>query len=300
MITDMLCIGQIGKTMSEKIHTRAMNVLVVDDSKSMRHLIGAVLRQLGHRALTARDADAALQYFSDKRIDLVLVDVEMPGMDGFELTRELRTRLGNNWIPIVFLSSKQDAEQIEKGINAGGDDYLGKPINPTILKAKLLAMSRISDMRRELMSAQAQLASYRDDPLTGVPGKSLLIEKLLRVWREAQRSAQTYVAVRSDLDGLEQYNAQHGVSAGDELLARLGQRVRDVSPPDALFGRVDGDEFMWIWQGTLDDGHAWWKANQAALQTPVTNKATVSLMNPADFETLSEWLDFTAAQVSLA
>lgn len=286
--------------MSEKLHTRAMNVLVVDDSKSMRHLIGAVLRELGHRALTARDADDALQYFSQKRIDLVLVDVEMPGMDGFELTAELRKRLGQDWVPIVFLSSKQDAAQIERGINAGGDDYLGKPLNPVILKAKLLAMSRISQMRRELLSAQAQLASWRDDPLTGVPGKSLLVQRLMRLWREGQRSDQPYVAVRTDLDGLERYNQNAGVDAGDQLLANLARRTRELAPPDALVGRIDGDEFLIAWAGTVEDGQRWWEHNQEALQTALPNRASVLSITQSGFDTLNEWLDYSAAQVSVA
>lgn len=286
--------------MSEIFPTKAMNVLVVDDSKSMRHLIAAVLRELGHRALTARDADAALQYFKEKRIDLVLVDVEMPGMDGFELTAELRKRLGKDWVPIVFLSSKQDAEQIEKGINAGGDDYLGKPINPVILKAKLLAMSRISDMRRELMSAQAQLASYRDDPLTGVPGKSLLVERLMRMWREGQRSEQHYVAVRTDLDGLEIYNQAQGVPAGDLLLAELAQVIKRLAPADALIGRVDGDEFLIAWAGSMDDGMQWWEQNKAALQTAIPNRGSILSVTGSPFDTLNEWLDYSAAQVSVA
>ena len=286
--------------MSEKLHTRAMNVLVVDDSKSMRHLIGAVLRELGHRALTARDADDALQYFSQKRIDLVLVDVEMPGMDGFELTAELRKRLGQDWVPIVFLSSKQDADQIERGINAGGDDYLGKPLNPVILKAKLLAMSRISQMRRELLSAQAQLASWRDDPLTGVPGKSLLVQRLMRMWREGRRSDQPYVAVRTDLDGLERYNHNAGVDAGDQLLATVARRIRQLAPPDALVGRIDGDEFLIAWAGTVEDGQRWWAVNQEALQTELPNRASVLSITQSGFDTLNEWLDYSAAQVSVA
>lgn len=286
--------------MSEKFHAKAMNVLVVDDSKAMRHLIGAVLRQLGHRALTARDADAALQYFSDKRIDLVLVDVEMPGMDGFQLTQALRERLGQEWIPIVFLSSNQTPEQIERGINAGGDDYLGKPLNPVVLKAKLLAMSRISAMRRELISAQAQLASYRDDPLTGVPGKSLLVERLMRLWRDGQRSEQDYVAIRTDLDGLERYNQQHGVEAGDLLLAKLGQQVKACSPPDSVVGRVDGDEFLIAFAGNKADGERWWDTHKEALQTELVNRAAVLSINASPFETLNEWLDYSAAQVSVA
>ncbi|QGG80238.1 response regulator [Litorivicinus lipolyticus] len=284
---------------------RAMNVLVVDDSKSMRHLIGAVLRELGHRALTARDADAALQYFSEKRIDLVLVDVEMPGMDGFELTRALRERLANDWIPIVFLSSRQEAELIERGIEAGGDDYLTKPINPTVLRAKLVAMSRISNMRRDLLSAQAQLASYRNDPLTGVPGKTVLIEKLLRLWRDCRRDDQPVSLIRTDVMELEQINHTNGVDYGDRILVSIGHALIDNAPEGSVYGRIDGDEFIVCWPCALDDAQQWWDDHHDLFQArdvmaDCEVKGTVLSMNAEQFDSLSDLLDVSAAQVSVA
>lgn len=285
--------------------TRAMNVLVVDDSKSMRHLIGAVLRELGHRALTARDADAALQYFSDKRIDLVLVDVEMPGMDGFELTRALRAKLGGDWIPIVFLSSRQEPEFLERGIEAGGDDYLSKPINPVILRAKIKALSRISDMRRDLMSAQTQLESYRNDPLTGVPGKAVLLENLLRLWREGRRDGMDISLIRTDVMELEQINHTNGVDYGDRVLTSIGHALLEHAPQGAVYGRIDGDEFVVCWPCSTHEAQRWWDDHSELFQardvlSDCEVKGTVLSMSTERFESLQELLDYSAAQVSVA
>ncbi len=284
---------------------RAMNVLVVDDSKAMRHLIGAVLRELGHRALTARDADAALQYFSEKRIDLILVDVEMPGMDGFDLTRALRERLADDWIPILFLSSRQEVELIERGIEAGGDDYLTKPINPTVLRAKLKAMSRISNMRRDLLSAQAQLASYRNDPLTGVPGKTVLMEKLLRLWRDCRRDGIDVSLIRTDVMELEQINHTNGVDYGDRILVSIGHALIDNAPEGAVYGRIDGDEFIVCWPCSHQAAQQWWDEHEDLFQArdvmaDCEVKGTVLSMSAEQFDSLSDLLDVSAAQVSVA
>lgn len=276
---------------------RAMNVLVVDDSKSMRHLIGHVLREQGHRALTARDADSAFRYLDEKRIDLILLDVEMPGMDGFEFTRELRSRMGFDWVPVVFLSSTQTPEHVEKGIQAGGDDYLGKPLNPILLKAKLHSMGRINEMRRELVSAQTQLASYNKDPLTGVLSRNSLVKELQKLWREAQRGM-PFVLVRTDLVELEVFNHREGIQAGDEQLRRVAFQMLRLSPGVSVLGRIEGDEFLMAFPGFKADGEQWWRDNHEACQVDVAVVASVQEMDGTNFDSLEALLDFTAAQVS--
>ena len=115
-----------------------MNILVVDDDRFIREIISAVIKDAKHNPITAANAEEALPILDQGGIDLVLTDVEMPGKNGFELTREIRERFPDNWFPIIFLSGQSDEKHYEEGIDAGGDDYLTKPVSPIVLKAKII------------------------------------------------------------------------------------------------------------------------------------------------------------------
>src|SRR5208283_5301750 len=101
-------------------------------------LIGAYLKQMGHTAVFADNGEQAVQVFAAHKPDMVLIDVEMPHMDGYEATRAIRHSCDDfsKWTPVIFISSHVDDESIVKGIEAGGDDYLTKPVSMPVLRAK--------------------------------------------------------------------------------------------------------------------------------------------------------------------
>ena len=116
-----------------------MNILVVDDNKFIREVVSAMIIDNGHTAITANGHKQALEQLKKDTIDLVLMDIEMPEVDGFELTRMMREQ-HPQWFPIIFLSSNDSEEYLTKGIDAGADDYLTKPVKQVILNAKIRAM----------------------------------------------------------------------------------------------------------------------------------------------------------------
>lgn len=125
-----------------------MNILLVEDTKTNLLIISKYLREMGHRVITAGDGAAAVDAFARTRPDLVLMDVNMPKMDGFQAAREIRQSCGTeDWIPIIFLSALIEDKDIARGLDAGGDDYLSKPVSPVVLKSKIGAMQRIANMR---------------------------------------------------------------------------------------------------------------------------------------------------------
>ena len=126
---------------------KLMKILIAEDSKSMMMTTSAIIRQTGHKVIQAFNGDDALSLYDSEKPDLILLDVEMPGLNGFEVTEKIRSIKNDVWVPIIFLTSHKDDDRLSKGINIGGDDYLIKPISSVVLKAKLNAMQRIYEMQ---------------------------------------------------------------------------------------------------------------------------------------------------------
>jgi len=125
-----------------------MKVLLVDDTRTNQLIIGKYLRDLGHQVVIASDGYEGVEMFQAESPALVLLDVMMPRMDGYQAAAKIRELSGESeWTPIMFLSAKVTDEDIATGIAAGGDDYLFKPISKVVLAAKMQAMSRIAEMR---------------------------------------------------------------------------------------------------------------------------------------------------------
>lgn len=151
-------------------HIRKLTVLVVDDTLIGRATVTALLRRLGIRYIEAADGNAAIRAFHAYRPDIVLMDVEMPGMDGLAATRELRRLTSGTWLPILLLSARSDDEDMIAGLEAGADDYLTKPIRRAILVAKLSACAR-------QLSMQASMAVYRAEQEAEIEFAHKVIER---------------------------------------------------------------------------------------------------------------------------
>src|SRR6266542_902043 len=106
-----------------------MKILVVDDSPTIRVALRSLLECMGHTVVEANDGEQALQMYRKDRPGLVLIDVVMPIMDGYESARHMRETKADEWVPIIFLSSKEADQDLDRAIEAGGDDYLVKPVS---------------------------------------------------------------------------------------------------------------------------------------------------------------------------
>lgn len=233
-----------------------MNILVVDDDRFIREIISAVIKDAGHTPITVENADQALNTLSDGDIDLVLTDVEMPGLNGFELTRKIRQEFPDNWFPIIFLSGQSDEKHYEEGIDAGGDDYLTKPVSPIVLKAKILAMERIANMKKALDSANARLEKLSSqDPLTKLSNRRDLEHNLLKEWRRSQRDSTELVAIMLDIDFFKPYNDNYGHQQGDECLKAVAKLLKkSLNRSHDLIARYGGEEFVIILPDTSVTG----------------------------------------------
>lgn len=139
-----------GKTLDSPTEEAALRVLAVDDSAANRQVLKVFLQRLGFEVLLAENGAEGVDRFAATQPDIVLMDVMMPVMDGYEATRRIKANSGDRWVPVVFLSALDKEENLVAGLEAGGDDYLPKPINFTILDAKLRSVSRAVRFQRRM------------------------------------------------------------------------------------------------------------------------------------------------------
>ncbi|WP_415885855.1 GGDEF domain-containing protein [Neptuniibacter sp. QD37_6] len=233
-----------------------MNILVVDDDRFIREIISAVIQDANHTPITASQGDEALAALDKGGIDLVLTDVEMPGLNGFDLTREIRNRFPDDWFPIIFLSGQSDEKHYEEGIDAGGDDYLTKPVSPIVLKAKILAMERIANMKKALDAANSRLEKLSSqDPLTKISNRRDLETNLLKEWKRNKREQLELAAIMLDIDFFKTYNDHYGHQQGDECLKAVSKLLKgQLNRSHDLLARYGGEEFVIILPDTDIEG----------------------------------------------
>lgn len=227
-----------------------MKVLLADDSSSSRKLIRAYTEEAGHQVITVDNGQQVVDAFREQRPDLVLLDVNMPIKDGIEAAKEIRmlTDSEQDWVPIIFLSAISQPEAIAQGIDAGGDDYLTKPIDAVVLNAKLRAMERIANMRLQLHQANRDLKMMAvKDGLTGLFNRRHFDETMLRELKRATRSSSPLSLILCDIDNFKSYNDKYSHQGGDDCLRVIANAMMKVSVrPGDLAARYSGDKFSFI------------------------------------------------------
>ena len=228
--------------------TQTLNILIVDDSQSDRTTLGTIIRSYGCNVIESGSGTEALEYFLklSGKIDLILLDVVMPNMNGFETSlriRDIEKTRNDEWCPIIFLSGKSDAKHIKKGIESGGDDYIAKPINTTILKAKINAMQRISNMRKDLITTKKQLYTLANtDELTKLPNRRCF-NKVLE--NEISRSLRYNIPLSlayMDLDHFKKINDTYGHDFGDTVLQSIAKLFTNNLRSEDSIARIGGEE----------------------------------------------------------
>lgn len=241
-----------------------MNILVVDDTRAVLLLLRKQLEHMGHTTVTAADGNEAIQRFVDASPDLILMDVCMPLVDGFEAARRIRAiETGAGWTPIIFLTGLADDGDLRQGIAAGGDDYLVKPVSSIVLESKIAAMQRIVQMRRTLLETTEKLdAANRElrrlssiDGLTGIANRRCLDQSLSAEWSRGLREQQPLSVVMLDVDHFKQYNDRFGHQSGDECLRRVARALHEsLHRPTDIVARYGGEEFSVLLPGADKDG----------------------------------------------
>ncbi len=207
-------------------------ILVVDDDPDIARFVEVNLRSAGYDVAVAADGEEALEKAGELRPDLVLLDVMMPRIDGFEVAQRLRKNPQTANTSIIMLTAKALSADKVTGLQSGADDYIIKPFDPIELLARVKGTLRRAKEMRNL------------SPLTGLPGNIRIQEEIERQVREARPFAVLYC----DLDNFKTYNDQKGFVRGDRLIQATARIIQDAvvefDTSDGFVGHVGGDDFV--------------------------------------------------------
>ena len=231
-----------------------MKILIVEDASATLLVVSKYIERFGAQPIAVNNGEQAISAFRNEQPDMVLLDAMLPDIDGFSVARQMRAlEKPGAWTPIIFLSGMTSDKDLEKGIAAGGDDYLYKPVSEAVLNAKVRAMQRIIQMRtslvvlaRELDTANQELKRLSaSDGLTGIANRRFFDEHLSREWRRARRGSGEIAILMCDVDHFKAYNDTYGHQAGDDCLRQVAHKIRDSMERAAdLAARYGGEEFV--------------------------------------------------------
>src|SRR5574343_397055 len=141
----------------------SLHILAVDDNRTNLHILRVFLKRLGHEVILAENGEQAVRLFQEQAPDLVLLDIMMPVMDGFEAARRIKAMSEERWTPVIFLSALNRDENLVEGLEAGADDYLTKPINFVVLEAKLRSMQQSLALQQQSFDALRRVQAISDN-----------------------------------------------------------------------------------------------------------------------------------------
>lgn len=241
-----------------------MNVLVVDDRPENLLVVESVLEGLDLEIFKVTSGNDALALMLDHEFEIVILDIQMPEMDGFEVADLMKGMEKTRHIPIIFLTAiyKEEAS-VFKGYEVGAVDYLFKPIQPIILRSKVNVFINLykqkeeirrqavmlEDRLKELLHVQkvkSQLENLSQiDGLTGIPNRRALDQYLKRHWELAQNGSLSISFLMIDIDCFKAYNDNYGHLQGDQCLIRVAQVLSQSleQEKECFVGRFGGEEF---------------------------------------------------------
>lgn len=255
-------------------------VLVVDDEKQNRNLLAELLKD-DCRVILAKNGDQALERTHEQKPDLILLDVLMPEMSGYQVIQTLKKDDETRHIPIIFISALDSPADEERGLDLGAVDYITKPFHPSIVR-KRVRNHLYSVHQRHLLESLAMI-----DSLTEIANRRRYNEVLENEWRRGNRSHSPLSLAIIDVDHFKAYNDHLGHAEGDHVLRKIAGTLREfVRRPGDLIARYGGEEFVLVLPNTDATAAASIaneiRANIEALRlphptSPVSRYVTVSL-----------------------
>jgi len=245
-----------------------MKILLVEDMRTVAAIMAARLTSFGYEVSIAENGQIGFDKFCELSPDLVLMDIEMPVMNGFQATSLIRTFETTQkwaWTPIIFLTASDTQDNLITAIEAGGDDFLTKGISEEVLHAKMKAMVRIAEMRRQLSIANKRLEQQASrDGLTGLFNRRWMDLNVDRAWEQVKLQKSSFAILMIDVDNFKKYNDRYGHQTGDDCLRgvanAVGAAVNEMNTSgltkDAFAARYGGEEFAVIIPDATANGYA--------------------------------------------
>jgi diguanylate cyclase (GGDEF)-like protein len=215
----------------------AGKILVVEDDHTIQMLVGAVLGEQGYEVVVVGDGPSALPVARAARPDVILLDVGLPGLDGFGVLGLLKEDPGLRGVPVLMVTAWDDAALVARALDQGAHDYVRKPFEKDELVARVDSAMRVKAATDDLVDFHARLTVLaHHDPLTGLPNRQ-------RIEATLEQCAAVSV-ILADIDRFSEVNNSHGHDAGDAVLRAVARRLRTRARAGDVVGRWGGEEFL--------------------------------------------------------
>jgi diguanylate cyclase (GGDEF)-like protein len=281
-------------------------ILIVDDSVESRQLLLRILKKAGYKIFEAADGQEGLTQAAKILPDLILLDIVMPELDGYQVCEALKKDLRTADIPVIFLSAETETKDKIRGLESGGVDYITKPIDRGELLARVQTQLKIRRLTKELIRANIALIKknaeleganaaithlMHTDPLTGLANRRFFLEILDNLMSLARRHHTPLSLVEADLDHFKAINDTYGHAWGDQVLKDFGVLLKKHSRKEDLVARFGGEEFiMALPQTDLEGAKIWAEKIRLALEEmgweqikgKVTGSFGISQFHPDD------------------
>jgi diguanylate cyclase (GGDEF)-like protein len=230
-------------------------VLIADDDHVSRQYVAALLRRNGMVVEMAEDGPGALASARDQDLDLVLLDLMMPGLDGLDCCRLIKGITREEFLPVMLLTSKTDADSRVTGLRIGADDYVTKPFDERELMARIKNLLRLKRMHDNINEARARLEQLAvQDELTGLFNYRYLHTRLNEEFKRSERYRDPLACVMLDIDYFKRVNDRFGHDAGDAVLREVAKRLRKAVREIDVVTRYGGEEFLLVLPSTNFSG----------------------------------------------
>ena len=223
-------------------------VLVIDDDSRIGGLVEFHLEGVVGEVQFAETGETGISVATSTQPDLILLDIDMPGIDGFEVGRQLKHDVTTRDIPIIFLTGETETHRIAHALDSGATDYVTKPFEVIDLQARVRAALRTKRLV-DMLRIQARL-----DPLTGLSNRGVLDDALAAQVAEQARHAPNFAFCLLDLDHFKAVNDSYGHAAGDEVLREVAQALKVNARPYDVVCRFGGEEFALLLRNSTGAG----------------------------------------------
>jgi diguanylate cyclase (GGDEF)-like protein len=215
-------------------------VLIVDDAPINIQILNEALKDR-YRVFFATNGRDAIRIAASSVPDMILLDIMMPEMDGYEVCRIIKADKVTKDIPVIFITAMSQQENEAAGLELGAADYITKPFNPDIVRLRVRNQLELKRQRDLLSRLSLQ------DGLTGIPNRRSFDEHYDREWRRAFRNQAEIAIIMCDIDHFKSYNDSYGHLAGDDCLRRVAGLMRTIlERPADLVARFGGEEFICV------------------------------------------------------
>ncbi|MFH2132640.1 MAG: PleD family two-component system response regulator [bacterium] len=213
-------------------------ILIVDDNQANLQVIGNIIKVLDAKIVFAKSGQQVFTYLGKKLPDLILLDVMMPEMDGYEVCHRLKSDPRTRDVPIIFLTALNDEEDEARGLSMGAVDFISKPFKPAIVQARIKTHLRLK-YKTDLLERLALI-----DGLTDLQNRRRFDENLLSEWLRAIRESTPISLIMIDIDYFKNFNDTYGHTSGDDCLRNVAKTLKQsIRRPGDTVARYGGEEF---------------------------------------------------------